>query len=832
MAHSIDFSDTNRLTAKISTSGTLDYNQIKATMFGGIFLNTNTSLKGTVTPEDHFSQAYDHMGLNFIRFPDGEMPDGFAVKTDSGEWKFRHNQLNGGEKEINDPWSTEVDTADAPVLTKAALDVHIQNGDLDNFEPAVSLAYPDFINPNLLGQDPDRVGLSDALAMAVDKGAAFAIVLPEFQYLKPPVTRGPNDPFVVDDHVKQDQLKIELTGFLTRLSEMETLPEPLIIELGNEDFFGWNKHYFDVNTDGDVDADSFSAFAYACLEAIKAFRMVNDLDFKVSLQANGLDWVEKIAENFAAADGSDLFAQVDIIDTFHLALDATPETTHDIEDSTWQVNAVNELLGLIEDAGGDPSAVELYNSAWSAHADDTGAGSFSPAAGASTLAALSSLMELGIDYTANWGIDAWSGFNTDTTRENNGAVDYAPHAEVYRLMAESLVGTYQLDTGAQDIGREGDAIYAFMDGAKGVLFVAANADGASETLTLGSFTHQGHAWIEVVHGDGSTTRTAVGVVDNQITVTLAPYEVARVIVPRFDAQDGYVHYWGGDDAEHIKGGTSDDLLEGNGGDDQLGGYHGNDTLRGGAGNDTLYGGIGDDTVDGGADDDALYGYDGKDTLTGGSGDDDLYGQDGDDYLSGGDGADHHDGGPGSDYADFRDIAGGGIGVNLMVNAAWGKATGDTFTSIENIWGSIYNDKIVGTNGRNILIGGGGHDNIEAWGGNDVIYGGWGHDVINGGDGDDFMHGGHFNDTYTGGAGADTFVFTQHGDTITDFDASEGDMIQFDDALWGGGAKTDAELLAYASVVGGNLVFDFGGGHTLTLTGVTDESQLEGQMSVI
>jgi serralysin len=171
-------------------------------------------------------------------------------------------------------------------------------------------------------------------------------------------------------------------------------------------------------------------------------------------------------------------------------------------------------------------------------------------------------------------------------------------------------------------------------------------------------------------------------------------------------------------------------------------------------------------------------------------------------------------------------------VNLMVNAAWGKATGDTFTSIENIWGSIYNDKIVGTNERNILIGGGGHDNIEAWGGNDVIYGGWGHDVIDGGAGNDFMHGGHFNDTYTGGAGADTFVFTQHADTITDFDASEGDMIQFDDALWGGGAKTDAELLTYASVVGGDLVFDFGGGHTLTLTGVTDESQLEGQMTVI
>jgi hypothetical protein len=57
MAHTIDFSDSNRLTSKISTGITPDHNQIKATMFGGIFLNTNTSLKGVVTPADHFSRA-------------------------------------------------------------------------------------------------------------------------------------------------------------------------------------------------------------------------------------------------------------------------------------------------------------------------------------------------------------------------------------------------------------------------------------------------------------------------------------------------------------------------------------------------------------------------------------------------------------------------------------------------------------------------------------------------------------------------------------------------------------------------------------------------------
>ena len=277
--------------------------------------------------------------------------------------------------------------------------------------------------------------------------------------------------------------------------------------------------------------------------------------------------------------------------------------------------------------------------------------------------------------------------------------------------------------------------------------------------------------------------------------------------------------------ENLTGSKFNDTLIGDTGANTIKGGKGNDVLDGRQGNDVLEGGDGNDTLRGG------WGA-GADTLSGGAGDDTLEGGDGNDYLSGGTGADHHNGGAGSDYADFRDIDGGGVGVNLIAGSAWGNATGDTFTSIENIWGSLYNDKLVGTNDRNILIGGGGHDDVSGRGGNDVIYGGWGHDVIDGGTGNDYLNGGHYNDTYTGGAGADTFVFSQNADTITDFDATEGDTVQFDDSLWGGGAKTDAQLLDYATVVDGNLVFDFGNGHTLTLTGVTDESQLEGQMSVV
>ncbi len=276
--------------------------------------------------------------------------------------------------------------------------------------------------------------------------------------------------------------------------------------------------------------------------------------------------------------------------------------------------------------------------------------------------------------------------------------------------------------------------------------------------------------------------------------------------------------------ENVTGSDFSDTIIGSAGDNVLKGGAGNDTLDGRQGADELFGGAGNDTLRGG------WGT-GNDVLHGGDGDDTLEGGAGNDFLAGGAGADHHDGGAGIDFVDFRDIVGGGVGWNMIADVAWGKADGDTFTSIENVWGSLYDDKFVGSNDRNVLIGGGGHDYVDGRGGNDVIYGGWGDDELLGGTGNDYLHGGHYNDTYTGESGADTFVFTQHQDVITDFDAAESDQILFEDALWGGGAKTDAELLAYASVVDGDMVFDFGGGNTLTLSGVTDQSLLEGHMGI-
>ena len=71
----------------------------------------------------------------------------------------------------------------------------------------------------------------------------------------------------------------------------------------------------------------------------------------------------------------------------------------------------------------------------------------------------------------------------------------------------------------------------------------------------------------------------------------------------------------------------------------------------------------------------------------------------------------------------------------------------------------------------------------------------------------------------GGQGADRFVFTGtfDADRVNDF-TDDVDTLVFDDALWGGGLTASQVVSGYASVVGGDVVFDFGSGNTVTLAG--------------
>jgi Ca2+-binding RTX toxin-like protein len=219
-------------------------------------------------------------------------------------------------------------------------------------------------------------------------------------------------------------------------------------------------------------------------------------------------------------------------------------------------------------------------------------------------------------------------------------------------------------------------------------------------------------------------------------------------------------------ANTIKGTMRDDVLDGTSNDDVIIGLKGNDILNGGDGNDTLRGGAGNDTLDGGLGNDLidlsdafktgvtmtldqsagthtldltsaglgtdtysnmegvigtnyadnLTGSNSNDILKGGAGDDTLIGGLGNDVLNGGLGADILNGGDGLDLADYRDATKPVTAdLNNPINNT-GEAKGDTYSSIEGLIGSAFDDTLVGDNSSNVLIGGLGADHLSGMGG--------------------------------------------------------------------------------------------------------------------
>lgn len=137
---------------------------------------------------------------------------------------------------------------------------------------------------------------------------------------------------------------------------------------------------------------------------------------------------------------------------------------------------------------------------------------------------------------------------------------------------------------------------------------------------------------------------------------------------------------------------------GNGGNNTINGTNNDDFIYGKGGRDMLYGLGGNDYIDGGIGDDFIFGGEGNDTLFGGKGAD---------TMQGGLGADQFKGGKGSDTADYSDAT-SGLTVYLKANAAYGYASGDTFTSMENVTGGAYQDFLQATSGGK-AFGGAGND---------------------------------------------------------------------------------------------------------------------------
>ena len=318
----------------------------------------------------------------------------------------------------------------------------------------------------------------------------------------------------------------------------------------------------------------------------------------------------------------------------------------------------------------------------------------------------------------------------------------------------------------------------------------------------------------VIAGSGNDTITG-NEVSNQITAGAG----ADII----DAGAAHDTVWGGAGNDSISGGTGADSLYGGADNDTLEGDSSTDQLFGGAGNDSIVGGTGADT---------LYGGEGNDTIFGNTALDTIYGEGGDDYISSGDGIDYVDGGAGNDTIFGRsgwDSLFGGDGDDHIYGSAGDDllngGNGNDYISAGSAW-----DVVFGNNGNDTLYGNFGSDVLSGGAGDDVLYGGTGDDTLRGGSNNDTLYGNQGVDQLEGGAGndvlrggtlRDTFIFDlgHDMDEVEDFETYR-DRLHLSTELTDGLTDGQAILDAFASVVGGVVVFDFGDGDQITFSNLS------------
>ncbi|MEN9464138.1 MAG: hypothetical protein RL217_319, partial [Pseudomonadota bacterium] len=143
---------------------------------------------------------------------------------------------------------------------------------------------------------------------------------------------------------------------------------------------------------------------------------------------------------------------------------------------------------------------------------------------------------------------------------------------------------------------------------------------------------------------------------------------------------------------------------------------------------------------------------------------------------------------------------------VLTLAKDGSTVAKAVLDVQNYYieGGAGDDTIYGTTGNDYLVGGDG---------NDTLHGGAGNDYLLGGAGNDTLYGGAGNDTLTGGAGADVFVWklgdqgtaaAPAQDVITDFNRTQGDVLDLRDLLQHESATNIGQYLHFDKV-GNNTV---------------------------
>ncbi len=265
--------------------------------------------------------------------------------------------------------------------------------------------------------------------------------------------------------------------------------------------------------------------------------------------------------------------------------------------------------------------------------------------------------------------------------------------------------------------------------------------------------------VQAVYGADMTTRTGNTIYGFNTNAGRAAFDFtinAEPVVAIWDA--------GGTDVIDVSGFSTDQVIDlGEGSFSSVGNLTNNLAIAYGAEIEQAVGGTGSDQITGNGVSNVLIGNGGDDTLLGGGADDllrggagadVLQGGDGPDLLFGGGGADAIDGGAGEDWVQFLGAA-SGVTMSLLSGAGTGgEAAGDTYSGIENITGSVFDDGLTGDNFDNKILGESGDDLITGNSGHDFLLGGAGDDVINGGFGFDLIRGGPGADTLIGDIGTD------------------------------------------------------------------------------
>ena len=431
--------------------------------------------------------------------------------------------------------------------------------------------------------------------------------------------------------------------------------------------------------------------------------------------------------------------------------------------------------------------------------------------------------------TANWGTghtlydnDSWSATIMSYFDQDTNTFDPASLAYLATIMPADIIAIQNL-YGAGSVGYQtGNTIWGPGGNVGGAFQQLLNMWGG--LVAANPAIYAGEDFAFTIYDTGGIDTLDVSVFGGGQMVNLNP-----LVRSNINGVTGNVVIARDTVIENATTGSGNDTVYGNNVANTIRTNGGNDRLYGGAGNDILIGGAGADILDGGAGTDRahyadatagirvdllspgsntgfaagdtyisiedvygsnfndmllgdnvsnrIWGANGNDQIYGRNGNDSLYGGAGNDILLGGAGGDLLDGGAGRDRAHYSDAT-TALRIDLLSpRSNTGIAAGDTYVSIEDVYGSSYNDSIYGDNVSNVIWGADGNDVIYGRVGNDTIYGGNGNDTIRGGEGNDLLY---------GGAGADAFVFDRplvgNVDRIADF-SSAADTIYLDDAVF-------------------------------------------------